>query len=178
MSTKRVDIDWEYPAAADRGGVPADRANFVTFMTAVKSHFSPKGYGLTFTAPSSYWYLQHFDLPNLLSAADWVNIMTYDLHGVWDGRDPYIGAVVLAHTNFTEIRQTLQLFANVGVNPRQMVLGIGFYGRLVPFNSSYPMHMLRIALGPSSLRQHSVAVLDVRSSEVQLLGIVRSTPAL
>jgi hypothetical protein len=27
------------------------------------------------TAPSSYWYLRHFDLPGLLTSADWVNVM-------------------------------------------------------------------------------------------------------
>jgi GH18 family chitinase len=57
--------DWEYPGAYDRGGVPADTKNYVNFMAAVKSAFSQKGYGLTFTAPSSYWYLQHFDLPGM-----------------------------------------------------------------------------------------------------------------
>lgn len=98
-------------------------------MSKLKSAFEPYGYGLSFTAPSSYWYLQHFDLPNLLKSADWVNIMTYDLHGVWDGNDPYIGPIVLAHTNLTEIIQTMQLFRNVGINPDQMVMGIGFYGR-------------------------------------------------
>lgn len=123
------DVDWEYPAAYDRGGSPEDKANYVTFMSKVKAAFRPNGYGLSFTAPSSYWYLQHFDLPGLLQYADWVNVMTYDLHGTWDGVDPYIGAVVLAHTNLTEIRDTMQLFRNVGVDPSQMVLGIGFYGR-------------------------------------------------
>lgn len=98
-------------------------------MSRVKTAFTPHGFGLTFTAPSSYWYLQHFDLPSLLAHADWVNIMTYDLHGVWDGTDPFIGPVVLAHTNLTEIKQTMQLFRNVGINPTQMVMGIGFYGR-------------------------------------------------
>jgi chitinase len=62
----------------------------------------------------------------------------------WDGTDPYIGSIVLAHTNLydawhsdfwvlifhrTEIEDTLSLFNNVGVNPSQIVLGIGFYGR-------------------------------------------------
>ena len=38
-------------------------------------------FGITFTAPSSFWYLQSFDLLALLKSADWVNLMTYDLHG-------------------------------------------------------------------------------------------------
>ncbi|PPR04938.1 hypothetical protein CVT24_007315 [Panaeolus cyanescens] len=54
-----IDIDWEYPAAYDCGGNPADKANFVTFMAEVKAAFRSNNYGLTFTAPSSYWYLQH-----------------------------------------------------------------------------------------------------------------------
>jgi GH18 family chitinase len=58
-------------------------------------------------------YLQHFDLPGMLATTDFVNIMSYDLHGTWDGTDPWIGKVVGAHTNLTEIKNTLQLFQNV-----------------------------------------------------------------
>ncbi|KAF5312214.1 hypothetical protein D9619_003681 [Psilocybe cf. subviscida] len=124
-----IDVDWEYPAAWDRGGIPADKENYVTFMAAVKTAFAPKKYGLTFTAPSSYWYLQNFDLPGLLKHADWVNVMTYDLHGTWDGVDPFIGYVVGSHTNLTEIDEAFQLYWRVGVDPKQMVMGMGFYGR-------------------------------------------------
>nr|GAT44459.1 predicted protein [Mycena chlorophos] len=126
-----IDIDWEYPVAEDRGGNKADKVNYVTFLKAIKSAFKPFGYGLSFTAPSSYWYLQNYDLPNMLGddAADWVNVMTYDLHGVWDSPADYIGSIVLAHTNLTEIMMTFQLFANVGIDPSRLVMGIGFYGR-------------------------------------------------
>lgn len=30
------------------------------------------------TLPTSYWYLQHFDLPNIAPNVDWFNFMTYD----------------------------------------------------------------------------------------------------
>jgi hypothetical protein len=56
----------------DRGGAPADKANYPVFMSKLKAAFEPRGYELSFTAPSSYWYLQHFDLPALLQSADWV----------------------------------------------------------------------------------------------------------
>ncbi|EPS92980.1 hypothetical protein FOMPIDRAFT_1056393 [Fomitopsis schrenkii] len=55
--------------------------------------------------------------------------MTYDLHGVWDGNDPWIGSIVLAHTNLTEIKDTLQLFQNVNADWSQVNIGFGFYGR-------------------------------------------------
>ncbi|KAH9919518.1 uncharacterized protein B0H18DRAFT_1122441 [Fomitopsis serialis] len=123
-----IDIDWEYPAAYDRGGNPADTDNYVAFMKALRTAFGGD-YGISFTAPSSYWYLQHFNLTGLLHSADFVNVMTYDLHGVWDGNDPYIGSIVLAHTNLTEIKSTLQLFQNVDVDWSQVNIGFGFYGR-------------------------------------------------
>ncbi|KAF8214839.1 hypothetical protein K438DRAFT_1955885 [Mycena galopus ATCC 62051] len=127
-----IDIDWEYPVAEDRGGSPDDLANYPTFLKAIKTVFSPFGYGLSFTAPSSYWYLQFVGN----GAADWVNVMTYDLHGVWDSPADYIGSIVLAHTNLTEIMATFQLFANVGIDPSKMVMGIGFYGRSFELSSA------------------------------------------
>ncbi|KAJ6503714.1 hypothetical protein C8R45DRAFT_818053, partial [Mycena sanguinolenta] len=132
-----IDIDWEYPVAEDRGGSNADKDNYVTLLKAIKSAFSPHNYGLSFTSPSSYWYLQNYDLPNMLGddAADWVNVLTYDLHGVWDSPADFIGSIVLAHTNLTEIEAAFQLYANVGVDPSRMVR-IGFYGRSFELVSS------------------------------------------
>lgn len=31
--------------------------------------------GITFTAPSSFWYMRWFDLPGLLKYADWMNFV-------------------------------------------------------------------------------------------------------
>ncbi|GAW18020.1 hypothetical protein ANO14919_074890 [Xylariales sp. No.14919] len=125
-----LDIDWEYPGAPDRGGRPEDTENFVSLMRTLRQTFngSPRQLGLTFTAPSSYWYLRWFDLPSLMKYADWLNFMTYDLHGTWDQNNP-IGAIVQGHTNLTEIKLAAQLLWRVGVNPDQVSLGVGFYGR-------------------------------------------------
>lgn len=72
----------EYPGAPDRGGKEEDTENYVKLIRTLRKTFdasSRGGYGLTFTIPSSYWYLQHFDVPGLLDAgASWVNLMSYD----------------------------------------------------------------------------------------------------
>ncbi|KAH8129747.1 glycoside hydrolase superfamily [Trichoderma asperelloides] len=49
----------------------------------------------------SYWYLQYFDLPSMIEFADWIKFMSYDLHGFW----------------------------RVDIDPSDIVLGLGFYGR-------------------------------------------------
>ena len=44
-------------------------------------------------------------------------------------RNNPIGAIAQAHTNLTEIKLATQLLWRVGVDPKQVVLGYGFYGR-------------------------------------------------
>ncbi|CAG7982286.1 unnamed protein product [Penicillium salamii] len=125
-----VDFDWEYPGADDCGGSDADGANYAKLLKELKAVISASGrdYLVTFTSPISYWYLRHFDLKAMADNVDWINLMAYDLHGVWDGDNP-IGNHVLAHTNLTGIDEALDLFWRVDVESSSIVLGLGFYGR-------------------------------------------------
>ncbi|GAB1214599.1 hypothetical protein ATERTT37_003763 [Aspergillus terreus] len=81
-----VDIDWEYPAADDRNGRPEDFDNFPKFMANLKNALTSSGGRdeLSLTLPTSYWYLQHFDIRSLVKSVDYFNYMSYDLHGKWD----------------------------------------------------------------------------------------------
>ena len=87
--------------AKERSGAPEDKANYVSLMANMRSYFHSTGhnYGISLTLPSSYWYLQHFDLVGLQSHIDWFNMMSYDLHGTWDADSVYVGPKVAAHTN-------------------------------------------------------------------------------
>ncbi|UKZ63160.1 uncharacterized protein TrAtP1_004390 [Trichoderma atroviride] len=126
-----VDLDWEYPAAPDRGGHEADIKNFPLMLKAIRDEFDGSGHGtwgISFTAPSSYWYLRGFDLPGLAQYSNFINLMSYDLHGTWDQHNE-IGNRMYAHTNLTEVELALQLFWRVGIDPALINLGIGFYGR-------------------------------------------------
>ena len=125
-----VDFDWEYPGAADRGGKKDDGVNFTKFLKELKDAISKEStkYIVSFTAPSSYWYLRHFDINAMMEYVDYTNLMTYDLHGTWDSTNP-IGSHVLAHTNLTEIKQALDLFWRNDVPANKVNLGLGFYGR-------------------------------------------------
>ncbi|KAK1484207.1 chitinase [Colletotrichum cuscutae] len=56
-------------------------------------------------------------------------MISYDLHGTWDSTNPYLGPYVNSHTNLTEIDRALELLWRNNVDPKKVVIGIGFYGR-------------------------------------------------
>jgi chitinase len=80
FSPSILTLSREYPGAPDRGGKPDDTENYVKLLETLKSSFDKSGrsLGLTFTAPSSFWYLRWFDLPGMMKYADWVNLVSFD----------------------------------------------------------------------------------------------------
>ncbi|OAA77046.1 Chitinase II [Akanthomyces lecanii RCEF 1005] len=126
-----VDIDWEYPVADDRGGNPDDMPNFVTFMSQMRDMFDSvdPGWQITLTLPSSYWYMRGFDIKQLEEYVDWFNMMTYDIHGVWDEGIRFTGPYLKGHTNISEIEDGLDLLWRNKINHDKVVMGYGFYGR-------------------------------------------------
>ncbi|KAF4251149.1 hypothetical protein CNMCM8057_006996 [Aspergillus fumigatus] len=123
-----IDIDWEYPAADDRGGAARDTANLVTFLSELRAAVGTK-FGVTCTLPSSYWYLKGFDIAGMAKYVDFFNFMSYDIHGTWDGNSEWTDSAVNAHTNLTEISAGLDLLWRNGIDPSKVLLGLGFYGR-------------------------------------------------
>ncbi|GME48568.1 hypothetical protein CNMCM5793_006895 [Neofusicoccum parvum] len=126
-----VDLDWEYPEADDRSGRPEDFANFPKMMANLKKALKGSGGrdGVSITLPASYWYLQHFDIKKLVNSVDFFNMMTYDMHGTWDKGNKWTGAFLNAHTNLTEIEQSMDLLWRNDISPDKVVLGMAFYGR-------------------------------------------------
>ncbi|KAJ5130997.1 Glycoside hydrolase superfamily [Penicillium bovifimosum] len=126
-----VDIDWEYPVDSDRGGRVADLKNFPSFMANLKEALNQGGVTreLSLTLPTSYWYLQHFDIKGLEKSVDYFNYMSYDLHGTWDGKNQWSGAYLDSHTNLTEIEVAMDLLWRNNISPSKVVMGLAFYAR-------------------------------------------------
>jgi chitinase len=131
-----VDIDWEYPGAADRNGRGEDFVNYPKFLANLKAALNEYKFGLSITLPTSYWYLQHFDLKSIQPSVDWFNYMSYDLHGTWDIGSQWTGAYLNAHTNLTEIKDTIDLLWRNNITASKVNLGLAFYGRSFTIASS------------------------------------------
>ncbi|ENH73456.1 Chitotriosidase-1 [Fusarium oxysporum f. sp. cubense race 1] len=124
-----LDLDWEYPVDKDRGGHSGDYDNFPKFMEKLKKTLDRGDKGLTITLPASYWYLRYFDIKRLEKTVDFFNIMSYDLHGAWDQKANWTEPYLNAHTNLTEIDLALDLLWRNDIDPDNVVMGMGFYGR-------------------------------------------------
>lgn len=93
-----IDLDWEYPGVNraadpndqyDRGcpGGPEDKQNFTSLLREIRQAYNNNGLSgklLTIAAPSGYDKLA-LQEPNVYAQyLDWLNVMTYDMHGAWE----------------------------------------------------------------------------------------------
>ncbi|WP_026424919.1 glycosyl hydrolase family 18 protein [Actinokineospora inagensis] len=145
-----ADIDYEYATSMNNSGNPDDfnfsnprraqlMANFVTLIKTVRAKLDAasaadnKYYMLSVAAPSSGYMLRGMETYQITQYLDYVNMMTYDLHGSWnnfvgpnaalydDGKD--------AELNFWQYYTTQQ------------------YGQLGYLNSDWAYHYFRGAMG-------------------------------
>jgi chitinase len=126
-----IDIDWEYPAATDRGGEPLDSSTYVSLVADLREAFDKEGsdWEISCAIPSSYWYLRGYKLESMQKYINYFNLMSYDIYGVWDQENEWTGPYLKGHTDWSEIDRGLDLLWRNGVKPEQVVLGMGFYGR-------------------------------------------------
>ncbi|KAJ5634467.1 hypothetical protein N7528_002309 [Penicillium herquei] len=133
-----VDFDWEYPGEPDIPGIPAGSSdegdNYLAFLKLVKSYLSSDSI-VSITAPSSYWYLKQFPISDMANVVDYINYMTYDLHGTWDMGSEWSdygcpdGNCLFSHVNLTETMWALAMITKAGVATNQVMVGVSSYGR-------------------------------------------------
>ncbi|KAF7159650.1 hypothetical protein CNMCM5623_005030 [Aspergillus felis] len=80
-------------------------------------------------AKNGIGYLKGFDIAGMAQYVDFFNFMSYDIHGTWDGNSKWTDSVINPHTNLTEISVGLDLLWRNGIDPKKVLLGLGFYGR-------------------------------------------------
>ncbi|SCY79820.1 glycosyl hydrolase family 18 protein [Alkaliphilus peptidifermentans] len=97
-----VDIDYEYPTATSQAGNPKDYPvaeplrdvlydDYVELIKLLREKIDTAGqedgkeYLLTVAAPASSWILGGMKTSDYAEYLDFLNIMTYDFHGAWNG---------------------------------------------------------------------------------------------
>ena len=148
-----VDLDWEYPSS------PEDKVGFSNLLTAMRRVFDTKGYLLTAAVPAGPYYTEPgtaaaiairisriynltacliyagYDVPVLDRTLDFINLMTYDMHGAgWepstaDHHAPLYKRPWEADGN--NVNFCVNYWISKGASPSKIVMGIPLYGQVI-----------------------------------------------
>ncbi|XP_063232762.1 probable chitinase 10 [Bacillus rossius redtenbacheri] len=130
-----LDLDWEYPGAADLGGRPTDKEHFALLVEELSEVFAARGWLLTASvSPSRFRLEDGYDVPRLLKHLDFVNLMAFDLHAERDSSaDHHAPLVPRRHDTglnvFYNVDYAVRYWMKKGAPREKIVVGTPFYGR-------------------------------------------------
>ncbi|GGJ40015.1 glycoside hydrolase family 18 protein [Deinococcus roseus] len=137
-----IDIDWEYPVVVGNEGNivdPSDKQNYTLLMEEFRQALNKvsvstgQEYQLSIAASASPTILtQHMETANLANVLDFINLMTYDFHGSWDRTTNHHSSLFASGKepagDTNSVENTVKTVIGLGVDPRQIVVGVPFYG--------------------------------------------------
>lgn len=135
-----LDLDWEYPAFPGTGGRPEDKDNYSALVQGLRQAFDGaapsvgKRWLLTAATPAGPDQFDCYDWAKVHPHMDFINLMTYDYHGAWDGFTGFNAPINAVRADghgrpSFSIRHTLAQYLKAGVPKEKLHLGVPFYGR-------------------------------------------------
>ncbi|XP_013408939.1 chitotriosidase-1 [Lingula anatina] len=155
-----LDYDWEYPGDVDRGSPPETKQYFADLVKETRLRFQEEAANtgkerLLVTASvgvTDEVIAEGYDIPVMSRYLDWTNLMTFDLHGAWDGILGHHSALFsksgrLATLNIDSI---VKNWIGKGYEPSRLLLGVATYGRTFTMSQTNAHHPGDSAIAPGA----------------------------
>lgn len=127
-----IDVDWEFPAAADKQAFTALLREFRKQLD-VLGRENGRRYLLTIAAPAGAENYSNIELHKIGEVLDFLNVETYDYHGSWESATNFQAPLFDSKqdpdrsSNFY-IEYTIEAYLDAGVPAQKIILGVPFYG--------------------------------------------------
>lgn len=128
-----IDIDWEYPGRQGAGcnvfDADNDLRNFLKLLKelrkAIDKEFKKGSKEITIAA-----FVNPFesDVPEFAKVLDRVNVMTYDINGVWNAQTA-ANSPLVAPTGQISFSSAIESWISAGMPAKKLTGGLAFYGR-------------------------------------------------
>jgi len=128
-----IDIDWEFPSAADTPNVTLLMREFRKQLNAL-GRANHHHYLLTMFGPAGQQNFSNIELAKVGRTLDFYNVQGYDFHGTWETSTNHASPLFdsrqdpVASENFN-IDYTINAYLQAGVPAHKLVMGIPLYGR-------------------------------------------------
>ncbi|KAL4713729.1 hypothetical protein ACJJTC_004260 [Scirpophaga incertulas] len=151
-----MELDWEYPNSRDTVYGKEDVENFTQLLKEFRETFDK--YGLILTAAVAAVEeaaSQFYDIKGISQYLDYINIMSYDLHGPWDTVTGYNAALhkgegeedIPKETLFT-VDVAIDYWIKSGAPRSKILLGVPFYGHSFKLEDANNHNVKSNATGP------------------------------
>jgi chitinase len=121
-----IDIDWEFPGAADS-------ENFTALLQELRSQLDAQGdadgrdYLLTIAAPAGPQHIINLQLALIHPYLDWINLMTYDFSTASSHETNFV-APLFTYQGALNVNAAVTSYLGSGVPAAKIVLGVRFVG--------------------------------------------------
>ncbi|KAG8197090.1 hypothetical protein JTE90_004355 [Oedothorax gibbosus] len=128
-----LDIAWEYPNCwqGDLGVSPKDKPNFAAFLKKLRTKFDTEDLLLSISVGAvRREILAAYEGPTVSSEVDFVNVMTYDMHGPWErrtGHHAQFDRKAIDTDQYLNMKSALEVWTNMGVDKRKLNIGVPTY---------------------------------------------------
>jgi chitinase len=134
-----LDLDWEYPVGgglSDNIYRQQDKQNYTLLLKRFREVMGPD-YKLTIAAPAGPTNIVNLEWEKISKYIDWMNLMTYDFHGSWENKTGHNAPLYHnpadpstdLNASKLNVSSAVSEIVKQGMPSRQVVLGLGFYGR-------------------------------------------------